>query len=102
MRVNRRLDSDLEPFPCEPSRFTRAAGPVILRAPLFCGANAMGFVGLDYYQLDDELTEEELLVRQNVRKFVEARLDPIIAKHYEAGTFPMELIPEFAKLGLLG
>jgi glutaryl-CoA dehydrogenase len=62
----------------------------------------MGFVGLDYYQLDDELTEEELLVRQNVRKFVEARLDPIIAKHYEAGTFPHELIPEFAKLGLLG
>ncbi len=62
----------------------------------------MGFVGLDYYQLDDELTEEELLVRQNVRKFVEARLDPIIAKHYENGTFPMELIPEFAKLGLLG
>jgi len=62
----------------------------------------MGFTGLDYYQLDDELTEEELLVRQNVRKFVEARLDPIIAKHYEAGTFPMELVPEFAKLGLLG
>jgi glutaryl-CoA dehydrogenase len=62
----------------------------------------MGFVGLDYYQLDDELTEEELLVRQNIRKFVEARLDPIIAKHYENGTFPMELVPEFAKLGLLG
>ena len=62
----------------------------------------MGFVGLDYYQLDDELTEEELLVRKNVRKFVEARLDPIIAKHYEAGTFPMDLIPEIASLGLLG
>ncbi|MFO0684829.1 MAG: acyl-CoA dehydrogenase family protein [Sandaracinus sp.] len=62
----------------------------------------MGFVGLDYYQLDDELTEEELLVRKNVRKFVEARLDPIIAKHYEAGTFPMDLIPEIAGLGLLG
>ncbi len=62
----------------------------------------MGFVGLDYYQLDDELTEEEILVRQNVRRFVEARLDPIIAKHYEAGTFPMELVGEFAKLGLLG
>jgi glutaryl-CoA dehydrogenase len=62
----------------------------------------MGNASLDYYQLDDELTEEELLVRQNVRKFVETRLDPIIAKHYENGTFPMELIPEFAKLGLLG
>ena len=62
----------------------------------------MGFVGLDYYQLDDELTEEEILVRQNVRRFVEARLDPIIAKHYEAGTFPMELVGEFAKLGLRG
>ncbi len=62
----------------------------------------MGNTSLDYYQLDDELTEEELLVRQNIRKFVEARLDPIIAKHYENGTFPMELVPEFAKLGLLG
>jgi glutaryl-CoA dehydrogenase len=62
----------------------------------------MGFQGLDYYQLDDELTEEELLVRKNVRKFVEAKLDPIIAKHYEAGTFPMDLIPEIAELGLLG
>jgi glutaryl-CoA dehydrogenase len=62
----------------------------------------MSFQGLDYYQLDDELTEEELLVRANVRKFVEAKLDPIIAKHYEAGTFPMELIREFGELGLLG
>ncbi len=62
----------------------------------------MSFQALDYYQLDDELSEEELLVRANVRKFVEAKLDPIIAKHYEAGTFPMELIREFGELGLLG
>jgi glutaryl-CoA dehydrogenase len=58
--------------------------------------------GLDYYALDEELTEEERLVQANVRKFVDQKLRPIIAKHFEDGTFPHELIPEFGKLGLLG
>ena len=62
----------------------------------------MAFQGVDYYAIDEELTEEERLVRDNVRKFVEAKIVPIIHKHYEAGTFPMNLIPEFAELGLLG
>jgi glutaryl-CoA dehydrogenase len=62
----------------------------------------MGFQGLDYYGIDEELTEEERLVRDNVRRFVDQRVEPIIPKHFEAGTFPMDLIPEFAKLGLLG
>ncbi|UJR85100.1 acyl-CoA dehydrogenase family protein [Sandaracinus amylolyticus] len=62
----------------------------------------MGFSGLDYYGIDDELSEEERMVRDNVRRFVDERIEPIIAKHFEDGTFPMELVPEFAKLGLLG
>jgi glutaryl-CoA dehydrogenase len=62
----------------------------------------MTFRGVDFYGIDDELTEEERLVRDNVRRFVEARVVPIIAKHYEAGTFPLDLVPEFADLGLLG
>ena len=62
----------------------------------------MGFKGLDYYLLDDELTEEERLVRDNVRRFVDERVEPNIAKHYEDGTFPAELVKEFANLGLLG
>lgn len=62
----------------------------------------MVFAGVDYYGLDDELTEEERLVRDNVRRFVENELVPIIAKHYQAGTFPEHLVPKFAELGLLG
>lgn len=56
----------------------------------------------DFYGLNDELRDEERLVRDNVRAFVSKRLMPDIAKHYQAGTFPMELIPEFAEMGLLG
>ncbi len=57
---------------------------------------------LDYYLLDEELTEEERLVRDNVGRFVDEKIKPIIAEHYEAGTFPMELIAQFGELGLLG
>jgi glutaryl-CoA dehydrogenase len=62
----------------------------------------MSGLGLDYYQLDDEYTEEEKLVRDNVRRFVDQKLRPIIAKHYEDGTFPSHLIKEFGEIGLLG
>lgn len=62
----------------------------------------MAFAGVDYYGLDEELTEEERLVRDNVRRFVENEVVPIIGRHYQAGTFPEHLIPKFADLGLLG
>ncbi|MEM9067594.1 MAG: acyl-CoA dehydrogenase family protein [Myxococcota bacterium] len=57
---------------------------------------------VDYYALDAELQDEERLVRDNVKRFVQERILPTIASHYQAGTFPMELIPEFGELGLLG
>ena len=56
----------------------------------------------DLYNIDHLLSEEEHIVRDTVRKFVQKRVLPIIGKHFEAGTFPHELIPELAKLGLLG
>jgi len=62
----------------------------------------MGFEGLDFYELDDELSEEERLARDTVRRFVDAEITPIIGKHFQAGTFPMHLVPKFAELGLLG
>jgi glutaryl-CoA dehydrogenase len=62
----------------------------------------MAFAGVDFYGLDEELTEDERLVRDNVRRFVENEVVPIIGKHYQAGTFPEHLIPKFAELGLLG
>jgi glutaryl-CoA dehydrogenase len=82
--------------------FTVPGGPGKARPSAYVREAAMGFQGLDYYEIDEELTQEERLVRDNVRRFVDERVEPIIARHFEAGTFPTELIPEFAKLGLLG
>ena len=60
------------------------------------------FDGVDFYRLDDQLQEDEKLVRQSVREFVEEKYLPIIEEHYENATFPSELIPEIAALGVLG
>jgi glutaryl-CoA dehydrogenase len=62
----------------------------------------MAFEGLDFYDLDEELSEDERLVRDTTRKFVDAEIIPIISKHFQAGTFPMHLVPKFAELGMLG
>src|SRR5690349_18961169 len=67
-----------------------------------CQNARMAFRGVDYYAIEDDLTEDERLVRDNVRKFVEAKVVPVISKHYQEGSFPMGLIPQFAELGLLG
>jgi glutaryl-CoA dehydrogenase len=56
----------------------------------------------DLYNIDHLLSEEERMVRDTVRKFVQDRVLPVIAGHFEAGTFPEGLIPEMADLGLLG
>ncbi|MCB9761903.1 MAG: acyl-CoA dehydrogenase [Alphaproteobacteria bacterium] len=60
------------------------------------------FSGVDFYNLDKLLTEEELMVRELVRGWVEERVIPIIEQHCRAGTFPMELVSEIAEMGLLG
>lgn len=56
----------------------------------------------DLYYIDHLLSEEERLVRDTVRKFVRERVLPVIGEHFEAGTFPRDLIPAIAELGLLG
>ena len=56
----------------------------------------------DLYNIDSLLSEEERMVRDTVRKFVNERVLPIIGEHFEAGTFPRELVAEIADLGLLG
>lgn len=60
------------------------------------------FEGIDYYNIDNLFTQEEMLIRETIRKFVEERVNPIIESHYEAGTFPQSLIPQVGKLGILG
>ena len=56
----------------------------------------------DLYAVDELLGDEERLVQRTVRDFVRERFLPLVAGHYSAGTFPGELVPELARLGLLG
>ena len=56
----------------------------------------------DFFDIEDELTEDERMIRDSVRSWVSERVMPIIADRYLSGTFPEELIPEMAELGLLG
>jgi glutaryl-CoA dehydrogenase len=56
----------------------------------------------DLYGVDDLLGDDERLVRDTVRAFVREQALPVIGEHFEAGTFPRELIPAIAQLGLLG
>jgi glutaryl-CoA dehydrogenase len=58
--------------------------------------------GADLLRVDDELTDEERLVRDTVRDFAADKIMPHIADWFEAGTLPRELVPELGKLGLLG
>jgi glutaryl-CoA dehydrogenase len=56
----------------------------------------------DLYQIDHFQSEEERQVRDRVRTFVQQRVLTIVGKHFAAETFPQELVPELANLGLLG
>jgi glutaryl-CoA dehydrogenase len=58
--------------------------------------------GSDLLRIDDELTEEERLVRDTARAFARDRILPHVADWFEAGTLPREIAPEIGKLGLLG
>ena len=58
--------------------------------------------GTDLLCIDDQLTEEERLVRDTARAFAQDRVLPHVADWYEAGTLPREIAPEVGKLGLLG
>jgi glutaryl-CoA dehydrogenase len=57
---------------------------------------------VDFYRIDDLLTEDERLVRSTVSRFVNDRFLPIVADHYERASFPMEVVPELARLGVFG
>ncbi|MFQ5930266.1 MAG: acyl-CoA dehydrogenase family protein [Acidobacteriota bacterium] len=52
--------------------------------------------------IEDLLSDEEKLVRDSVRSFVEDKVIPIIEDHYMKGTFPLELVKPMAGLGYLG
>ena len=62
----------------------------------------MAYEGVDFYDIDSLLTDEERTVRDTVRAWVSERVIPIIEQHYLDGTFPTELIREMGEMGFLG
>jgi glutaryl-CoA dehydrogenase len=60
------------------------------------------FRGVDYLHIDSLFNEQELLVRQTARQFVEDRLMPLIRDCFRDARFPSALIPELGRLGFLG
>ena len=57
---------------------------------------------MDLLNIDDQLTDEERLLRDTVRAFTVERVLPHVTDWFEAGTLPREVMPELGKLGLLG
>ena len=57
---------------------------------------------LDLFGVRGQLTEEERMVQDSVGRLVDQKVLPVIQEHFENHTFPRDLIPELAGLGLLG
>ncbi len=60
------------------------------------------FSGVDFYNIDSLLSEDERAVRDTVRSWVDEHLMPVIGECYIEGKFPKQLIPGMAELGLFG
>ena len=60
------------------------------------------FRGVDYLLIDSLFNEQELLVRQTARQFVDQRVMPVIRDCFRDARFPSDLIPELGRLGFLG
>ncbi|MBZ5647296.1 MAG: acyl-CoA dehydrogenase family protein [Acidobacteriia bacterium] len=63
---------------------------------------AIKFKGVDFIEFDSLLTDEERLVRDNTRKFIEENLVPLIEQCNRDGRFPKELVKPMAELGFFG
>lgn len=60
------------------------------------------FIGVDYFNTDSLLTEDERMIRDSVGEFVSEEIIPIIEQHNRDAKFPIHLIPKMAELGLFG
>jgi glutaryl-CoA dehydrogenase len=59
-------------------------------------------VNADYYQIEELFTEEERMVRDVARRFVDEEFMPRVQRCFRENTFPMELVPRLGQLGFLG
>jgi glutaryl-CoA dehydrogenase len=60
------------------------------------------FAGVDFIDFDSQLNDEEKLVRQTARQFVDNEVLPVIEKHNREATFPMHLVAQLGELGFFG
>ncbi len=60
------------------------------------------FKDLDFYHLDDFIGPEEKMARDSVRQFVQQEVVPEVERHFANETFPLELVPRMAELGIFG
>lgn len=60
------------------------------------------FNGFDFVVIDERLSEDEKMVRNTIRSFIEEEALPKFMEHYENGTFPSELVKPLAELGVFG
>jgi glutaryl-CoA dehydrogenase len=63
---------------------------------------AYPFRGVDFMEIDSLFSEQERLVRQTAREFVEKEVVPIIDEHNREGRFPVQLVAKIGELGFLG
>jgi glutaryl-CoA dehydrogenase len=59
-------------------------------------------VPADLFRVEERLPDDARLARRSVARFVDERFLPLVQRHFRAGTFPLELVPELAALGVFG
>ena len=60
------------------------------------------FESPDYYQLDELLSEEHLMVRKAVRDYVKKEISPIIEDYAQRAEFPTQIIKQLGDMGCFG
>jgi glutaryl-CoA dehydrogenase len=89
------------PHLCRPLTLALASAGLIRKIERF-SMSAIKYKGVDFIDFDSLLSDEERLVRDTTRKFIEDNLVPIIEECNRAGRFPRELVKPMADLGFFG
>ncbi len=61
-----------------------------------------GFLGVDYYEVEGLLSDEERMIRDLARTFTDEQILPIVTQHFREGSFPATLVRKMGELGFLG
>ncbi len=61
-----------------------------------------GFMGVDYYEVEGLLADEERMIRDLGRAFTDDQILPVITQHFREGSFPSSLVRKMGELGFLG